>query len=64
MPIIISKMPKPTKNISGGMKGKVSLSKDKTIELAGLTPTTFKIPNQKKIRKIAKRAKGKNISRM
>ena len=60
-PIIISKIPKYRRNVSGAINGSVLVRRENTKGFAGLVPSTFKSPNQKKVRKTAKRAIGKNI---
>lgn len=59
MPIAISKRPKKTINWPKSINGIVLLSKSPTSGLAGLTPKTLSMPNQKKTMKSANRPKGK-----
>ena len=61
MPINTSNNPNITKNKPGDINGMVFERSEMTIGLAGLAPRTFKIPNQKKIKKIAKRERGSEI---
>lgn len=58
-PIIISNIPNPITNNPGFIKGRVLSRRERTSGLAGLSPVTFKSPNQKKIRKIANLEKGR-----
>jgi hypothetical protein len=61
IPMRHSKSPKRIKNVGKAMKGITWLKRFSTTPLAGLRPITFKIPNQKKTTKMAKREKGMEI---